>query len=233
MLDLQELANLTKEEVEQFPTLLRYIAPSGRRKIKAYVVAYVKRQGTVDGAEPEYLFLYRNKKAADINARKYIGLGGKLEAHENFHAALERELLEEAGVQVQHAKLNGFIIYDNLENKVLDEQYDLSAAQNAALAEASAMQIMAVYLVDAYAADFKESGTDEVQFLNAQGTYQACTEGCLEWHTLAAWLQLPHWQGDETFIKEALQGAEIGIQLYMYDSDKLLYKQQINNELFV
>ena len=49
---------------------------------------YLECQGKI-------LMLYRNKKKQDINAQKWIGVGGKFEAGESPIACARREVWEE------------------------------------------------------------------------------------------------------------------------------------------
>ena len=49
------------------------------------VLCYLEKQG-------QYLMLYRNKKQNDINAGKWIGVGGKIEPGETPEEALLREV---------------------------------------------------------------------------------------------------------------------------------------------
>lgn len=48
----------------------------------------------------EWLMLCRNKKVNDINASKYIGIGGKKEDDETIEECAIREVKEETGLQV-------------------------------------------------------------------------------------------------------------------------------------
>lgn len=55
--------------------------------------------------------LYRNKKEADINKNKWIGLGGKFEVGESPEECLLREVREEAGVLLTGYRLRGTITF--------------------------------------------------------------------------------------------------------------------------
>ena len=57
------------------------------------------------------LMLYRNKKKDDINAGKWIGIGGKLLPGESPEECLLREVMEEAGVTLTEYRLRGFITF--------------------------------------------------------------------------------------------------------------------------
>lgn len=63
-----------------------------------------------DGA---YLMLYRNKKPQDINAGKWIGLGGKLEAGETPAACVCREVYEETGLTLTAYTYRGIVDFDS------------------------------------------------------------------------------------------------------------------------
>lgn len=62
-------------------------------KNKETVLAYIEKDNS-------YLMLLRNKKKHDINANKWIGVGGHLEKRETPKDALFREIKEETGLDV-------------------------------------------------------------------------------------------------------------------------------------
>lgn len=57
----------------------------------------------------EVLMLHRNARADDHHLGKYNGLGGKLEADEDVHAGMRREIREEAGIACHGMELRGTI----------------------------------------------------------------------------------------------------------------------------
>ncbi len=59
----------------------------------------------------KYLMLYRNKKKNDINALKWIGVGGHFLAGETADECLVREVLEETGLTLLDYELRGKIIF--------------------------------------------------------------------------------------------------------------------------
>lgn len=59
--------------------------------------------------ENKYLMLYRNKKEIDINAGKWIGIGGKFEKNETPEQCLLREVYEETGLKLISYKFRGLI----------------------------------------------------------------------------------------------------------------------------
>ena len=61
----------------------------------------------------KYLMLLRNKKKEDINAFKWIGVGGHIEPYESKEVALIREVKEETGLTIQSYKYRGELIFIN------------------------------------------------------------------------------------------------------------------------
>ena len=58
-----------------------------------------------------YLMLLRNKKDADINRGKWIGVGGKLEPGETPEQCALREIKEETGLTVRDLSLRGVVTF--------------------------------------------------------------------------------------------------------------------------
>lgn len=67
-------------------------------------LCYMKRGGHT-------LMLYRNKKKDDVNAGKWIGVGGKLEPGEHPDEAVLREIEEETGYRARHCDFRGIILF--------------------------------------------------------------------------------------------------------------------------
>ncbi len=59
------------------------------------------------------LMLYRNKKKRDVNAGKWIGVGGKLEPGETPEQCLLREVYEETGLTLTKYLFNGIIRFES------------------------------------------------------------------------------------------------------------------------
>ena len=66
-----------------------------------------------------WLMLYRNRKKDDVNAGKWIGVGGKLLKGETPEECMIRETLEETGLTVTDPKLCGTVwfVYDERETE--------------------------------------------------------------------------------------------------------------------
>ena len=68
------------------------------------VLCYVERDGC-------YLMLHRIKKQQDLNAGKWIGVGGKLEVGEAPEEALLREVREETGLTLTRWQRRGLVTF--------------------------------------------------------------------------------------------------------------------------
>ncbi len=59
----------------------------------------------------KYLMLHRTKKENDINAGKYIGVGGHVENGESPTDCIKREVFEETGLRLKSVKTRGYITF--------------------------------------------------------------------------------------------------------------------------
>lgn len=62
---------------------------------------------SLDGAS--VLMIHRNARPDDLHYNKYNGLGGKLEPREDAATGARREILEEAGIEVEELTLRGTV----------------------------------------------------------------------------------------------------------------------------
>ena len=69
------------------------------------VLAYIQK-------DDSFLMLYRNKKKNDINANKWIGVGGHIKKGETKEDALYREIKEETGLEVKEFEYKGLIHFN-------------------------------------------------------------------------------------------------------------------------
>ena len=75
------------------------------KQLPETVLAYVEK-------EDSFLMLFRNKKKNDINANKWIGVGGHIEKNETVEHALYREIKEETGLDVISYEKRGLIHFN-------------------------------------------------------------------------------------------------------------------------
>ena len=61
----------------------------------------------------KYLMLHRTKKEEDLNAGKWIGVGGHVEKGESITACLKREVKEETGLELKKYAYRGYIDFLN------------------------------------------------------------------------------------------------------------------------
>ena len=72
--------------------------------MKLTTLCYIEKDGA-------YLMLHRTKKKNDVNAGKWIGVGGKFEAGESPDDCLRREVLEETGLLLTDYRYRGIITF--------------------------------------------------------------------------------------------------------------------------
>lgn len=77
--------------------------------MKLATLCYVRRDGHT-------LMIHRVKKANDMHAGKWNGLGGKLEPGETPEECAIREVREEAGLSIQNPRLRGLITFPGFSN---------------------------------------------------------------------------------------------------------------------
>ena len=61
--------------------------------------------------DENYLMLHRTKKEKDVNAGKWIGVGGKLEEGERVTECLLREIQEETGLIAERYQFRGIVVF--------------------------------------------------------------------------------------------------------------------------
>jgi 8-oxo-dGTP diphosphatase len=77
--------------------------------MKLATLCYVRQNG-------QTLMIHRVKKAGDMHAGKWNGLGGKLEPGETPEECARREVLEESGLVAQQLDLKGILTFPEFAN---------------------------------------------------------------------------------------------------------------------
>jgi len=72
--------------------------------MKLCTLCYIEREGC-------YLMLHRVKKQQDVNAGKWIGVGGKLEYLESPDDCVVREVKEETGLTLKNYQMRGVVSF--------------------------------------------------------------------------------------------------------------------------
>lgn len=120
-----------------------------------------------------YLMIHRIKKEIDCNRDKWIGVGGKFEEGESPEDCVRREVIEETGLKLGKIEYRGIVTFVS-ENDG-DYYYEL----------------MHLFWSD----DFTE--TENIN----KNRLPDCDEGVLDWVPKNKMNDLPHWKGDEIFLK--------------------------------
>ena len=74
--------------------------------MKLGTLCYIEKDG-------QCLMLHRTKKANDMHAGLWVGLGGKFEAGESPEDCVIREVFEESGLTVHAPRLRGIMTFPN------------------------------------------------------------------------------------------------------------------------
>lgn len=143
--------------------------------------------------------LHRIKKKNDCNHDKWIGIGGKFEEGESPEDCVRREVLEETGLTLGKVQYRGIVTF--VSKSAEDVYYEL----------------MHLFWSD----DFADTDC-------CVDIVQNCDEGVLEWIPKDKMNELPHWQGDEIFLKLIDQKAPFFSLKLIYENDKL--KKAVLNE---
>ena len=75
--------------------------------------------------DDSYLLLYRNKKKNDINAGKWIGVGGRREAGETIDECAIRETKEETGFDIHSLNCCGEVLFIDDNLKIMMYVYEI------------------------------------------------------------------------------------------------------------
>jgi len=143
----------------------------------------------------EVLLLFRNKKANDFHAGKYIGIGGRLEPGETPLECILRELREETGYILTSNEIvfRGYIYFDEINRDKVNE--DLPAFN---------------WLVFLYSA----SVATKITIDNPEGE--------LKWFNFEDIPYAKMWGGDKIFTPKLLQTDENMEAKFLYDGEQVV-----------
>ena len=187
--------------------------------MKMTTLCYIEKEG-------KYLMLHRVKKHHDINAGKWIGVGGHVENGETPEECLLREVREETGLGLTAYRLRGLVTF---------------------LSDVCEPELMCVFTADAFDGELIERDEGELAWVEKSQTAvpisssdavdkrQAaasdtklveCSEGTLHWVDKSKVLGLPTWEGDRVFLERLLSGDERFFSIKLrYEGDKLVEKK--------
>ena len=173
-----------------------------------------------------YLMLHRIKKDGDVNAGKWIGIGGKLEPGETPDECIARETAEETGLKISSFTPRGVIyFYSDLWES--EKMYLYSA--KLPFTETSGCGDF----TDEGAGGGSRSALPEYASPECdlpEYTLPECDEGVLKWIPFSEIPQLPLWEGDRIFLPNLMAG-ETDINLTRrYEGDKLIYSGETEDE---
>lgn len=150
-----------------------------------------------------FLMLYRNRKKNDLNAGKWVGIGGKFEPGETADEAMLRENREETGLIPDRYDFLGVIEFRNDAFEDEDMYLYRAVLSGCTLGEA-----------------FILPGTSKPVTGRRAGIL--CDEGDLAWVRVEDVLKLNLWEGDKYFLTPLISGeTDINIRLE-YSGDELL-----------
>ena len=179
--------------------------------MKMTTLCYIEKEG-------KYLMLHRVKKYHDINAGKWIGVGGHVENGETPEECLLREVKEETGLTLTAYRLRGLATF---------------------LSDVCEPELMCVFTADAFDGELIECDEGELAWVEKSKTAAPaasgdavdtklveCNEGTLHWVEKSDVLALPTWEGDRVFLERLLSGDERFFSIKLrYEGDRLVEKK--------
>ena len=156
-------------------------------------VCYIEHRGRI-------LMLHRVKKDQDINAGKWLGVGGHLESGESPHECALREVREETGISLdeERLELRGVISFSLMGKGQGGEPVT---------------ECVFVFTV-------KLSDDTDVKLA-------ACDEGELEWIQVEELESLPVWEGDRIMFGLLQERREFWSLKLTYDAEDRLIEDKL------
>lgn len=145
------------------------------------------------------LMLHRVKEKDDINAGKFLGVGGHFEEGESPFDCAIREIFEETGLTVAAPDYRGVITF--VSDVYETEQMHLFSSSD--------------FLGEDVFPDY-----DPLEERDSA----RCEEGILSWVKKSDLFSLPMWEGDEVFLRLMERGEPFFSLKLVYEGDKLVKK---------
>ena len=169
--------------------------------IRLTTLCYLEKEG-------HYLMLHRVSKKEDVNAGKWIGIGGKFEPGEAPEDCMRRETLEETGFRLESCRFRGIItfIYDHKDPEYIftytSDRFETGPG---------------VSFTGKPAGDFHPA--DNVNDTPALPV-PVCDEGIFRWVPKAEVLDLELWEGDRYLLQYLLEDRAKPFSLKLcYDAE--------------
>lgn len=163
-----------------------------------------------------YLMIHRNKKPGDYNKDKWIGIGGKFLEAESPEECVCREVFEETGLQfeqqqMQYRGIVTFVCQDGKTGKIYSEFMHLFFVNLDDIATQRVLPFSST------------ASTGDIPL-------PPCDEGTLEWVPVSKMNDLPHWKGDEIFLKLLAERAPF-FSLKLEYRDGTLLRATLNGQV--
>lgn len=143
------------------------------------------------------LMLHRVKKKKDVNAGKFVGVGGHFEEGESPFDCAIREIFEETGLAVAALCYRGVVTF---------------------VSDTCECEQMHLFSSDSFI------GEDVFPDYDLDGVRDGgvCDEGVLCWVDKKDLFSLPMWEGDEVFLRLMEKGEPFFSLKLVYEGDKLV-----------
>lgn len=160
--------------------------------------------------DDSYLMLHRIKKKEDVNAGKWIGVGGKFLPGESPEECLLREVKEETGLTLTSFRFRGIITFcwepDRSGSEAAGSQKKPAAPQ---------CEYMCLYTADGF-----------------EGQISDCDEGILKWIPKTEITNLNLWEGDRIFLDLLLKDEPFFSLKLAYRGDTLTESELCRDAAF-
>ena len=157
--------------------------------MKNTTLCYIEKDGA-------YLMLHRVKKQNDVNAGKWVGVGGHFEEKESPYDCAVREIFEETGLVAAALSYRGVVTF---------------------VSDTFETEQMHLFTTDDFLGDDVFP-----RYTGGAETVTDCCEGNLAWVEKALVLTLPLWEGDKVFLSLLAKNEPFFSLKLVYEGDALV-----------